>query len=659
MLRLNIASNTNRSLLKVAMVPASADLKKLVGLARDKLRIKGARGFYTGGGRELLDGEELQADMLLLAHRGESFVGKLSDISDPVQGSELEPLAPAIDSAFERMWQRVGFVDAAMPQLRILTFNIVAPCLAQGTAVAGDESADIEEGAEPAAIEHEPDAAVVRGCGVYYAAKPPRCKQPLSHNFQCDQSALAWKYRFPRLQSELLQHRPDVLCLQEMDATAWSDCGRLMQERGYSCGVCSKAKGGANNFVAMFWREDRLQAVQEPEIVYLTAEGTITAIIQRLRLLPMAGGEQGPTTFIVVTTHLKAGLKEKNEEDRAKQVDDLVAVLERFMEPNEDVVFTGDLNAHLEALPFFAAPPGGETLSALPGLVLPRLTRRGFRCAVSEATGGSPLTFSQWGRRCDVEIRSVIDHVLLRGPHLVACAALAAPDEAVVAAMGCLPNPAYPSDHIPVIVDVAFKPASGGTDVATRTMSERELLCLGQDLPHEGRVALTEDGFKYVALPKKWQASQGCLVEAASACYTSSAPEALAADRAALERQLARHQGAAECSWGFWSPTSCVGLHISLGKHANALHVGKRVRFQVKKLLHFQTRKLGEPSTSGGSNIFCARWFTFEVKLIDEVHCEGEEPHISFAVFGARRAMELTQEAQPQAKVAGQPAAPA
>merc|ERR1719188_1966189 len=123
-------------------------------------------------------------------------------------------------------------------------------------AVVGDESTEIEEGAEPAATKNEPDAGLVRGCGVYYAAKPSRCKQPLSHNFQCNQSALAWKHRFPRLQSELLQHRPDVLCLQEMDATAWSDCWRLMQEHGYSCGVCSKAKGGANNFVAMFWRED-------------------------------------------------------------------------------------------------------------------------------------------------------------------------------------------------------------------------------------------------------------------------------------------------------------------------------------------------------------------------------------------------------------------
>merc|ERR1712150_8102 len=261
------------------------------------------------------------------------------------------------------------------------------------------------------------------------------------------------------------------------------------------------------------------------------------------------------------------------------------------------------------------------------------------------------------GKRCDVEIKSVIDHIFLRGRNITACAALAAPEETAVAAAGCLPNAAHPSDHIPLIVDVGFKegalnplcstkprPAKTTQSQAVIGIScENQLLAWGQDLPHEGRVELTEDGFKYVALPKQWQTARNHFVAIASTVYTASLPEVLAADQLALERQLARRQSVSQnivhlgkMEWGFWSPPSCVGLHISLGKHADSLNVGKRIRFQLKKLLHFQTRKLGEPSKFGGPNMFCARWFTFEVKLIDEVHCDGEEPHISFAVFGVQ-----------------------
>merc|ERR1740129_520450 len=87
---------------------------------------------------------------------------------------------------------------------------------------------------------------------------------------------------------------------------------------------------------------------------------------------------------------------------------------------------------------------------------MPHLVRSGFRCAVQEVTGGQPLAFSQWCWRCDVEIRSVIDHVLLRGSDISACAALAAPSEDAVIEAGGLPNERHPSDHIPVVVDINF-----------------------------------------------------------------------------------------------------------------------------------------------------------------------------------------------------------
>merc|ERR1712110_1224745 len=101
------------------------------------------------------------------------------------------------------------------------------------------------------------------------------------------------------------------------------------------------------------------------------------------------------------------------------------------------------------------------------------------------------------------------------------------------------------------------------------------------------------------ALSKQWQNARGQLTRGVAA-FCLGLAEVVAADKSALERQLIRRQGTSspiEGEWGFWTPPSCVGLHISLGKHADSLNVGKRVRFQIKKkILHFQTRKLGEPS---------------------------------------------------------------
>jgi len=669
MVRISLASNVNRSQMKVAMAPERAELKALIGLAKDKLRLKGVKGFYTSSGMDLKEGVELQDDMLILAHRGEAFVGKMVPDGQSADATP-SPLLGSAPTLLERVWKQTVSADLSRTRLRILSFNILAPCLAQGTASPEKDPAREDETLELSLGEHSVCLATaaceqslsresVRTWGVRYTEKQGGCKQ-LSHNFKCPASALDWKHRFPMLQTELLQHSPDLLCLQEMDATAWGDCQRLLRAQGYSSGVCSHAKGGANNFVAMFWREGRLRPVDEPEIIYLKAQGTITALMQRLCLVDVSSdGGGGLANFVAVTTHLKAGLKEADEQDRAKQANDLLAVIDRYIVPGEDVLFTGDLNAHLEDLPFYGGVIGAKSPSALRGLVVPRFLRSGYRCAVHEATDG-PMGFSQWCQRCDVEIKSVIDHIFLRGPHFSACAALAAPDDSAVIAAGCLPNPSYPSDHIPVIVDLAVHhPWRAAVEGLTSDpvvdsssfialdalppsssvgpgLSERELLTLGRSLPQDGRVAVTEDGFKYIALPKEWQSAREQLTRAALAFDASSMHEVLSADRAALAKHLSQRHADAPFEWGFWPPTSRVGLHVTLGKHADSMGVGKRVRFQVKKLLSFLTRKLGEPSTSGGPNLFGARWFTFEVSLIDSVRCDGEEPHISFAVFGAR-----------------------
>ena len=187
-------------------------------------------------------GDELHMGMLVLASRGEAFVGKLRPEQAAAALPEPEP-ATDLPDHYERTWSDGGGAAArgrpATNVLRVLQFNVLAPSLTAGTL------------GEPAALglaAGEQQQLPLGGCGVFYRdlsamvgggdggaahggasgggkgakAKKKRCgwcKQascpgPAAHRFRCAQSDVEWSRRLPLLLSELLRHDADVLCLQ-------------------------------------------------------------------------------------------------------------------------------------------------------------------------------------------------------------------------------------------------------------------------------------------------------------------------------------------------------------------------------------------------------------------------------------------------------------
>ena len=74
---------------------------------------------------------------------------------------------------------------------------------------------------------------------------------------------VSWVERFPRIVSEILESRADVICLQEVEFVAYkNDFQSTMEDHGYSSimqkGSRKRAEDGGYG-VATFWRKDRFQ----------------------------------------------------------------------------------------------------------------------------------------------------------------------------------------------------------------------------------------------------------------------------------------------------------------------------------------------------------------------------------------------------------------
>ena len=259
------------------------------------------------------------------------------------------------------------------------------------------------------------------------------------------------------------------LCLQEVDKAQLRWLRALLGPAGFEgcCSLDAALGGGGSHGLALFWDAAKATAVGPPRLTALALRGDKYALMQRLtRRAPTttAGSDAAAApsaTFVLVTTHLKAGMSARFEEDRARQAAALVEAVDSFAAAGEAVAAAGDLNAHPTAI---GADNDGRRLEPR---ALDLLYERGFRCAHREVGEAAVPAYSNWSGWEDRDVKATFDHVLLRGDGVVATAALRVPSAADVAASACrLPNPDYPSDHVSLVVEVRV--GGGGGETASR-----------------------------------------------------------------------------------------------------------------------------------------------------------------------------------------------
>lgn len=356
-------------------------------------------------------------------------------------------MAVEANGIFTRHW--LGDSSSTGTQLRVLTFNILADGLADGTVDAAAVASDNAAAAAMPAV--TPDGVAFLST-LEAAAMAPK-------TFRCMKECLAWKRRWPALRALLLEHSPDLIGLQELDLSEDLSHGgqifRDLEAAGYK-GTAAKKKGRAADGVGLLWRTSRLQEVVQPEIWKLSKSSVHVAVAQRLLL-------DGETEVLAVATHLKAGLHADAEAERVLQAEGLIGRLRKERSPT---IVLADLNSGCRPM----ADHYGDTLDPK---VLDLFAQAGLLSAYSVVVGSEP-EYTCWGGWHAYDTAGVFDYVLCSGEQLVPDRVLSLPvAQEVCAFPERLPNALYPSDHFPLVVDFSILPKSISNDGGRGSRSGR------------------------------------------------------------------------------------------------------------------------------------------------------------------------------------------
>ena len=96
-----------------------------------------------------------------------------------------------------------------------------------------------------------------------YASTETAKNEIFSH---CPNEFLEWQYRRPLIFKEILDYKPDIACLQEVDASAFNHLLEPgLKEFGFE-GMYTNKAGRVNEGSATFWKSDRFQMVDRVEM---------------------------------------------------------------------------------------------------------------------------------------------------------------------------------------------------------------------------------------------------------------------------------------------------------------------------------------------------------------------------------------------------------
>ena len=320
----------------------------------------------------------------------------------------------------QRKWSRLS-AELHGTVIRILQFNILADSLAQGS------SSTDEPLLSPAQHLCESRAA---GCHYHYRSKTP------IHTFRTSERNLRWERRHPKILEIVLEARPDVICLQEVDC--YQDIAIVLEAAGYQGAFCKKAWKKILDGSAIFWSQ--ALCCQDIRRVQLQPNAAMTALMIRFE-------DASGTPLVICSTHLKAGFSPEMEDQRLQQTIILEEHLTKFADGAATVI-AADLNAHHAAYSVCTERSCCDPEKLVEPKAISLLCKAGFQSAYTQFP-----SFTAWSGWLDRDVKASLDHVLYRGPIGPRAVLELPPEEAICQWPELLPNDSWPSDHLHLLAD--------------------------------------------------------------------------------------------------------------------------------------------------------------------------------------------------------------
>ena len=174
--------------------------------------------------------------------------------------------------------------------------------------------------------------------------------------FKCDKKYLVWEYRCKRILYEILQYKPDIICLQEIDNIHFkSFYFPNLSSQKYDGVFLSKNNIVINESqshisltdgIAIFWNTNKLSR-EESMDAFECVLGDKRECCQVALGVRLYTKEDKNKIFDVWNTHLKAGRTNESEDKRLKQCQ----ILKDYMREYSykiPVIFCGDFNLHFD-----------------------------------------------------------------------------------------------------------------------------------------------------------------------------------------------------------------------------------------------------------------------------------------------------------------------
>lgn len=260
----------------------------------------------------------------------------------------------------------------------------------------------------------------------------------------CPAEALNWTTRRWRILEEIIQHDPDIICLQEVDhfklikkaLCSIGYHGRFVPKPDSPC-IHLEDNNGPDG-CAIFYKKQKLELVNKASKTLEIWGVKSNQVILGLNLLVKESGKE----ICVATTHLKARNGTLLSNLRNEQGKDILAWLEKVRE-DRPVILTGDFNAD-PTEPIYKTMTDHENI--------PLESAYTISSDRNSNANNEMLGYTSWKIRETGEEMQILDYIF-HSPELTAVATLNMPTEEEVGKER-LPSLAFASDHLSLVADI-------------------------------------------------------------------------------------------------------------------------------------------------------------------------------------------------------------